>query len=601
MAKAGGNGRAGPKVPRKTKGKHVPKCQCDGCDRDSWFDPNRGKYSSACGLTCLHKKCNHLGSKDEAGAAPTCIIDGCARSAFWDDRFNKYSSWCGNTCRHKKTLEDAPDAAAAPPAPPSDEGSSTDWEEQDAEDGHAYSSDDSDKDWHYKLVRKGGSSEDIAAQIEATLQACKEMKSQGAPPAPTRGGMTRLGAQLLQQQRQLSHRQDAEEAKAKSAPDEKAHSKHATVCEPPQIVTSTQHRRNQAKAKRGAQKAKAKRSAQKATAKRSAQKATAKRSAQKAKAKRSAQKATAKRSAQKAKAKHSAQKAKAKHSAQKAKAKRSAQKNKAKRKIKDGEDEPAAKRPAREAKDEPTSSDGSSSSDGLASAMGAITIRDEPKQGRKPKHNVANSSMTSSMRALVKDETMKALRAGEFPRKYNKAKILSAMLRRLQESQLGVAMITKLTKADDDTKKANKKTIVDIIRGAMRQWTKDNHAARIPTPAMSAPVIEIQQDGGNWVKANEDQSEVIAIVRTATDIIARPETADKTATSGNEEASNESPAKAGADCSDDVDNSQSDEEREAVAPLCQSKDDAEGYEIDVEIDGLDSSDNDGLSDEDLGW
>ena len=94
---------------------------------------------------------------------------------------------------------------------------------------------------------------------------------------------------------------------------------------------------------------------------------------------------------------------------------------------------------------------------------------------------------------------------------------------------------------------------------------------------------------------------MIAIVRTATDIIARPETADKTATSGNEEASNESPAKAGADCSDDVDNSQSDEEREAVAPLCQSKDDAEGYEINVEIDGLDSSDNDGLSDEDLGW
>ena len=88
------------KVPRLKQA--TPKCKCDGCVRDCWFNPKTGTHSWACGMTCLHKKCNHTGSKAEAGTAPECRCHGCERIAYWDGNFNTYGTHCGTTCRDGK-------------------------------------------------------------------------------------------------------------------------------------------------------------------------------------------------------------------------------------------------------------------------------------------------------------------------------------------------------------------------------------------------------------------------------------------------------------------------------------------------------------------
>ena len=528
------------KVPRKRKGAAkpaTPKCECNGCMRDCWFNPKDKTYSWACGMTCLNGKCNHAGSKATAGAAPVCKCHGCERAAYWDANFNTYGTHCGTTCRDGKcdhqdnqmkhtVAQFKLPSAAAMELTTTASGGATAQEDIMRENSVRILITPGDSEHAVEISGCNDNAKEACAQVMGYVSDHGEVDSRAprllgtkvpAPPhkvasgkaltGPTRGGMTKPGNQ------------------AKSTSDKKANKALGdSKC------VANRPTKNSAESAPGK---------------------TATRKGPKNK-----QRTSAKRKAARAKRKGTARGS-----------------------------EPSAKRAARE---DQTSTDSGSGSDGLANAMEEISIgnkrghkaltrserawetydnmsllvikthqeeaenllRDgwkpsggstmvkhptgaqlqvappvaslmraldgmstaKPKLGRKPKAKGTKQGAMTATRQVILAEVMDAVRAGEMLEEHNVRQLVQVLARRMEKSIRGRAVMRKLREAtDSQQRKINKAMVIQIILDATRQ--QPSEAEGTAKPQDTAAVVSIQGKDGSWRSVNKNRDAKITMVR----------------------------------------------------------------------------------------
>jgi hypothetical protein len=136
----------------------------------------------------------------------------------------------------------------------------------------------------------------------------------------------------------------------------------------------------------------------------------------------------------------------------------------------------------------------------------------KPKLGRKPKAKGTRQGAMTVTRQAILAEVVDAVRDGEFLREYNTKQLLQVLIRRMETSIRGRAVMKKLSEAaNEQQRKINKAMVIQIILDATRQ--QPSEAEGTAMLQNTAAVVSIQEQDGSWRSVNKNKDAKITMVR----------------------------------------------------------------------------------------